>query len=88
MLEDPSRLSFRGATGEEQFLKMVVPKAPWSAVVSATALLPGFQGGSFAAALQGASRIVMHGGEPKGHEVFARNDPSGDGFTNVLQERA
>ena len=27
-----------------------------------------------AAALQGASRILMHGGEPQHHEVSARND--------------
>jgi hypothetical protein len=30
----------------------------------------------FAAALQGASRIFMHGGEPKDHEVCAQDDMS------------
>jgi hypothetical protein len=32
------------------------------------------QGGSFAAALQGASRIFMRSGEPKDHEIFAQDD--------------
>jgi hypothetical protein len=55
-------------------MKMHVPKAPWSAVASATASSLAIQGGSFAAALQGASRIFMHRSEPKDHEVCARND--------------
>jgi hypothetical protein len=59
-------------------MKMVVPKAPWSAVSvsrrTATALSFGFQGGSFAAALRGASHIFVQSGEPKDHEIFARND--------------
>jgi hypothetical protein len=53
---------------------MVVPKAPWSAVASATAFSLAIQGGSFAAAVQSASRIFMQGGEPKDREIFAQND--------------
>jgi hypothetical protein len=63
MLKDRPRLSFRGGAGDEESrtaLRMAVPKAPWSAVSvsrrTATAFSPGFQGGSFAAPLQGASR--------------------------------
>ena len=44
----------------------------------------GFQAGSSAAAVQGASRIFMRGGEPKDHEVFARNDMLGR-FSHKLQ---
>ena len=36
--------------------EVLAPKAPWSAVALATAFCFGFHGGSFAAALQGASR--------------------------------
>jgi len=43
-------------------VKMHAPKAPWSAVP---------HGGT---ALQGASRILILGGEPQDHEVCARND--------------
>jgi hypothetical protein len=53
-------------------MKMVVPEAPWSAVASATAFSLGIHGASYAAAVQGASRIFMQGGEPEGHEVGAR----------------
>ena len=60
-------------------MKMVVPKAPWSAVSvsrrTATAFRSELQavphGGT---ALQGASRIFMQSGEPKDHEICARND--------------
>jgi hypothetical protein len=48
-------------------MKMHVPKAPWSAVAPATAFPLGIQGGSEAAAVQGASRIFMQRGEPKDH---------------------
>jgi len=44
-------------------MKMIVPKAPWSAVASATAFSLGFQGGS---------RVFIHSGEPKDHGMFAR----------------
>jgi len=50
---------------------MVVPKAPWSAVASATAFSFEIEGGSLAAALHGASRIFIHSGEPKDHGIFA-----------------
>jgi hypothetical protein len=53
-------------------MKMIVPKAPWSAVASATAFSLGFQGGSFAAAVQGGLRVFIHSGEPKDHGMFAR----------------
>jgi len=56
-------------------MKMHVPKAPWSAVAPATALSLGIQG-SFAAALQGASRIFVQGGEPKHHGICAHDDSS------------
>jgi hypothetical protein len=55
-------------------MKMHVPKAPWSAVAPATALSLGIQGGSLAAAVQGASRIFMQRGEPRAHGICARND--------------
>jgi hypothetical protein len=43
----------------------------------------GIQGGSFAAALQGASRIFMRSGEPKDHEVCAQDD-SASNFSQLL----
>jgi hypothetical protein len=61
-------------------MKVVVPKAPWSAVALATAFSLGIQGGSFAAAVQGASRIFMQCGEPKDHEICPRNDSVQKGF--------
>jgi hypothetical protein len=36
-----------------------------------------------AAALQGASRILTHGGEPQDHEVFAQNDSLGAFFRSL-----
>src|SRR5208282_6939242 len=55
------RLSYRAAK------QLKVPKAPWSAVAADTAFPLGIQGGSFAAAVQGASRIFMQRGEvPQG----------------------
>jgi len=44
---------------------MKMREAPWSAVAPATAIFPEFHGGSFAAALQGASgtrifKAVIH----------------------------
>ena len=73
LCENSASLSFRGAAGDDESrtaLKMVVPKAPWSAVAPATAFWLGFQGGSSAAALQGASRVFMGSGCPSadGHE--------------------
>jgi len=47
-------------------LQMLAPKAPWSAGASGPALAQGFQGGSFAAEFQDASRIltVPDGNDP------------------------
>ena len=57
-------------------MKMHVPKAPWSAVTPATAFPLGIQGGSEAAAVQGASRIFMQRGEPKDHGHLRSNPHS------------
>jgi predicted transcriptional regulator len=57
--------------------KLIVPKAPWSAVAPATALSFGIHGGNSAAALQGASHIFMQRGELQAHEMFAENDSAG-----------
>jgi len=89
MLKNPWPLIPSGATnlalvgGEKQVtarflaaMKMQAPKVPWSVVsVSRRTFRLGSKavphGGT---ALQGASRIFMPGGEPKDHEVCARND--------------
>jgi hypothetical protein len=39
-------------------------------------LLLGLQGGSFAASLQGASRIFMRCGAPQAHKICAQDDMS------------
>ena len=70
-------MSCRAQRGVSLFidaLKVVVPKAPWSAVASATAFSPEFLVGSFAVALQGASRIFIHCAAPQAHEIFAQED--------------
>jgi hypothetical protein len=59
-------------------MKMHVPKAPWSAVAPATAFPLGVQGGSFAAAVQGASRIFVQRGEPKDHGICGQDDSERD----------
>ena len=49
----------------------------------------GIQGGSFAAALQGASRIFMRNGEPKDHGVCAQGDrPSTVSLSCLTRHRA
>ena len=54
----------------------IVPKAPWSVLASATAIPVGV-GGSFAAALQGASRITLNRGAPEEHGISTRDDETG-----------
>jgi hypothetical protein len=56
-------------------MKMRISKASWSAVAPATAFTLGINGGSFAAAVQGASRIFMQRGELR--NICARNGTTG-----------
>ena len=44
-----------------------------------------FQGGRFPAAVQGASRIFRHRGEPKAHGICAQDDTAGDFFISLLE---
>ena len=48
-------------------------------------LLLGLHGGSFAAALQGASRIFMQSGAPQAHEICAQHDSAN--FSQLLGAR-